>query len=212
MNKRGFLEGSEMAHDVQHAARQRPDLVVRGEQLPARQRPVPVRPAVLEQRFARACRRACISFYLRNMYQENRWSSRAASRSPARRSTCGGSGCRPISSRRARTTSRRGAPPIAARSCCAGRTASCSPRRGTSPALSTRRTAASTATGSIATCRRNLRQWFAGATEIAGSWWPDWHRWVTALDKRQVKARVPGDGKLTPIEDAPGSYVKVQAS
>ena len=54
--------------------------------------------------------------------------------------------------------------------------------------------------------------WFAGATEIAGSWWPDWHRWITALDKRQVKARVPGDGKLAPIEDAPGSYVKVKAS
>jgi len=52
--------------------------------------------------------------------------------------------------------------------------------------------------------------WFAGATEIAGSWWPDWHRWVSALDKRMVKARVPGDGKLAPVEDAPGSYVKVQ--
>jgi polyhydroxyalkanoate synthase subunit PhaC len=51
--------------------------------------------------------------------------------------------------------------------------------------------------------------WFAGATEIAGSWWPGWQRWVTALDKRQVKARVPGDGKLVPLEDAPGSYVKV---
>jgi polyhydroxyalkanoate synthase subunit PhaC len=51
--------------------------------------------------------------------------------------------------------------------------------------------------------------WFLGATEIAGSWWPDWHRWITAHDKRQVKARVPGDGKLAPIEDAPGSYVKV---
>jgi polyhydroxyalkanoate synthase len=53
--------------------------------------------------------------------------------------------------------------------------------------------------------------WFHGATEIAGSWWPDWQRWVTALGKEQVKARVPGDGKLTPIEDAPGSYVKVRA-
>jgi polyhydroxyalkanoate synthase len=51
--------------------------------------------------------------------------------------------------------------------------------------------------------------WFHGATEIAGSWWPDWQRWITALDKRMVKARVPGDGKLAPIEDAPGSYVKV---
>ena len=54
--------------------------------------------------------------------------------------------------------------------------------------------------------------WFAGATEIAGSWWPDWQRWITALDKRQVKARVPGDGRLQPIEDAPGGYVKVRAT
>jgi polyhydroxyalkanoate synthase len=54
--------------------------------------------------------------------------------------------------------------------------------------------------------------WFKGATEIAGSWWPDWHRWVSALAKDQVPARVPGDGKLKPIEDAPGSYVKVRLS
>jgi len=54
--------------------------------------------------------------------------------------------------------------------------------------------------------------WFKGATEIAGSWWPDWHRWVSALAKEQVPARVPGDGKLKPIEDAPGSYVKVRLS
>jgi polyhydroxyalkanoate synthase len=54
--------------------------------------------------------------------------------------------------------------------------------------------------------------WFHGATEIAGSWWPDWQRWVSALGKETVKARVPGDGKLTPIEDAPGSYVRVRAS
>ena len=52
--------------------------------------------------------------------------------------------------------------------------------------------------------------WFHGATEIAGSGWPDWQRWVTALGKEQVPARVPGEGKLTPIEDAPGSYVKVR--
>jgi polyhydroxyalkanoate synthase len=51
--------------------------------------------------------------------------------------------------------------------------------------------------------------WLAGATEIAGSWWPDWQRWITALDNRKVKARVPGDRKLPVLEDAPGSYVKV---
>jgi polyhydroxyalkanoate synthase len=54
--------------------------------------------------------------------------------------------------------------------------------------------------------------WFKGATEIAGSWWPDWHRWVSSYGKEQVKARVPGDGKLKPIEDAPGSYVQVRLS
>ena len=55
-------------------------------------------------------------------------------------------------------------------------------------------------------------EWFKGATEIAGSWWPDWQRWVTALAKEQVPARVPGEGKLKPIEDAPGSYVQVRLS
>ncbi len=45
-------------------------------------------------------------------------------------------------------------------------------------------------------------EWFAAATEIGGSWWPDWHRWVSTRDL--VRARAPGDG----IEAAPGSYVK----
>ncbi|MBX5472568.1 MAG: class I poly(R)-hydroxyalkanoic acid synthase [Acetobacteraceae bacterium] len=53
-------------------------------------------------------------------------------------------------------------------------------------------------------------EWLAGATEIAGSWWPDWHRWIKELDPTEVTARVPGEGKLKPIEDAPGSYVRVQ--
>ncbi len=52
--------------------------------------------------------------------------------------------------------------------------------------------------------------WFQGATEMAGSWWPDWQRWILASGKAQVAARQPGDRKLTPIEDAPGSYVKVR--
>jgi len=55
-------------------------------------------------------------------------------------------------------------------------------------------------------------QWFEGATEIGGSWWPDWQRWILNLDNAKVPARIPGKGKLKAIEDAPGSYVKVQAS
>jgi polyhydroxyalkanoate synthase len=54
-------------------------------------------------------------------------------------------------------------------------------------------------------------EWFRGATEMAGSWWPDWHRWVVAHGKEMVPARPPGSGRLAPIEDAPGSYVKVRA-
>ncbi len=52
--------------------------------------------------------------------------------------------------------------------------------------------------------------WFEGATEVAGSWWPDWQRWVTGLDKTMVPARIPGEG-LQVIEAAPGSYVTVRA-
>jgi polyhydroxyalkanoate synthase len=52
--------------------------------------------------------------------------------------------------------------------------------------------------------------WLAGATELAGSWWPDWQRWILSHDKAQVAARTPGDGKLPALEDAPGSFVKVR--
>jgi polyhydroxyalkanoate synthase len=53
--------------------------------------------------------------------------------------------------------------------------------------------------------------WLASATEHPGSWWPDWHKWLSAKSGPRVPARRPGDGKLKPIEDAPGSYVKVMA-
>jgi polyhydroxyalkanoate synthase len=53
--------------------------------------------------------------------------------------------------------------------------------------------------------------WFKGATELAGSWWPDWQRWVAAQDKAMVAARIPGEGGLPALADAPGEYVKVQA-
>jgi polyhydroxyalkanoate synthase len=45
---------------------------------------------------------------------------------------------------------------------------------------------------------------------MAGSWWPDWHRWILASSRDQVPARQPGDCDLAVIEDAPGSYVKVR--
>jgi polyhydroxyalkanoate synthase len=56
----------------------------------------------------------------------------------------------------------------------------------------------------------NLDRWLSKAKEHAGSWWPDWFEWIKAQDATEVPARQPGGGKLAPIEDAPGSYVKVR--
>ena len=51
-------------------------------------------------------------------------------------------------------------------------------------------------------------QWFEGATQHPGSWWDDWQAWMDARNAgEKVPARVPGDGKLKVLEDAPGSYV-----
>jgi polyhydroxyalkanoate synthase len=55
----------------------------------------------------------------------------------------------------------------------------------------------------------DAEEWLAGATQQAGSWWPEWQRWVSEFSGGEVKARKPGDGKLKPLEPAPGSYVKV---
>ena len=53
-------------------------------------------------------------------------------------------------------------------------------------------------------------EWLEGATSHPGSWWNDWREWVRPLMGEEVPARIPGEGKLPVIEDAPGSYVKVR--
>ena len=53
--------------------------------------------------------------------------------------------------------------------------------------------------------------WLKKAKETPGSWWPDWQAWIAKQAKEQVPARKPGSRKYKPIEDAPGSYVKVQS-
>ena len=58
---------------------------------------------------------------------------------------------------------------------------------------------------------KTLDAFIEGATEHKGSWWPDWLTWLRTQDPETVAAggaRIPGKGKLKPIEDAPGSYVK----
>ena len=55
-------------------------------------------------------------------------------------------------------------------------------------------------------------EWLSTAKQHPGSWWPSWEKWMTQYAGGSVPARKPGDGKLKPIEDAPGSYVLVKAS
>jgi polyhydroxyalkanoate synthase len=54
-------------------------------------------------------------------------------------------------------------------------------------------------------------EWLVTATAVPDSWWPVWERWVAQYAGGEVSARHPGDSKLKPIEDAPGSYVKMRA-
>jgi polyhydroxyalkanoate synthase subunit PhaC len=54
-------------------------------------------------------------------------------------------------------------------------------------------------------------RWLESAEETAGSWWPHWQAWVEARDAEKVPARAVGGGALSPLGDAPGTYVLVRA-
>ena len=56
-----------------------------------------------------------------------------------------------------------------------------------------------------------LAEWLKGAREHKGSWWPDWREWLQSIEGEQVPARAVGTAELPPLEDAPGSYVRVRA-
>jgi polyhydroxyalkanoate synthase len=57
----------------------------------------------------------------------------------------------------------------------------------------------------------SLADWLKGAQEHKGSWWPDWRQWLQSIDPEEVAARAVGTGALGPMEEAPGSYVRVRA-
>lgn len=53
----------------------------------------------------------------------------------------------------------------------------------------------------------NPDEWLASARDEAGSWWPDWHKWLKQHSaKTLVAGRVPGEGKPDTLENAPGTY------
>lgn len=55
-------------------------------------------------------------------------------------------------------------------------------------------------------------KWFENAQQNDGSWWEDWGKWMKRRTGGQVPARIPGDGKLKAIEQAPGNYVKIRVA
>ncbi len=58
----------------------------------------------------------------------------------------------------------------------------------------------------------SIEDWQAEAVERPGSWWPAWREWLVEKSGPKVAARDPAKGPLKPIEDAPGSYVKVRSA
>ena len=58
----------------------------------------------------------------------------------------------------------------------------------------------------------DAQSWLDGATEHAGSWWPDWAAWLKSHAGGQVVApRAYGSRSFKAIEPAPGRYVKAKA-
>jgi len=54
--------------------------------------------------------------------------------------------------------------------------------------------------------------WLAGATEQAGSWWPEWATFLAEnAGKKQSAPKAAGNKKYKAIEAAPGRYVMVKA-
>ena len=57
----------------------------------------------------------------------------------------------------------------------------------------------------------DAQEWFASATEHAGSWWTEWAKFLAANGGKQVAApKKLGNAQYKPIEPAPGRYVKVK--
>ncbi|MDQ1185904.1 class I poly(R)-hydroxyalkanoic acid synthase [Agrobacterium cavarae] len=53
----------------------------------------------------------------------------------------------------------------------------------------------------------DFEEWQQQSSVHTGSWWPHWQNWLEAQSGEKVWARIPGDGRLTPLCDAPGTYV-----
>jgi poly[(R)-3-hydroxyalkanoate] polymerase subunit PhaC len=55
--------------------------------------------------------------------------------------------------------------------------------------------------------------WFDAAEERPGSWWPDWNVWLKRYSEGVIPAPdKPGNAQYSPIEPAPGRYVKEKSN
>jgi polyhydroxyalkanoate synthase len=55
-------------------------------------------------------------------------------------------------------------------------------------------------------------EWMAGATEVKGSWWPEWAKFLAENGGKEVAPpSQPGNARYQPVEAAPGRYVKARA-
>ncbi len=59
-------------------------------------------------------------------------------------------------------------------------------------------------------CPAHSDDWLKNAVYRPGSWWPAWMEWMKLYTGDKVAARQPGDNGPV-IEDAPGSYVRIRA-
>ncbi|MCA1768563.1 MAG: poly-beta-hydroxybutyrate polymerase, partial [Halomonas sp.] len=50
--------------------------------------------------------------------------------------------------------------------------------------------------------------WLQKTPEQEGSWWPAWQEWLASHSSGKVAPPGLGSERYTPLEDAPGSYVR----
>ena len=167
MSKKGYLDGSRDGRHLQHAARQRPDLVVRRQQLPDGQGALPVRPAVLERRRDAHAGGDAHLLPAQHVPEEPAGAAGRARASTTCRSTCARSRSRSTCSPARKTTSRPPSRSTRRRSSSPARCASCWRARATSPASSIRRAAKKYQHWLNETAKNppTLDEWQAGATE-----------------------------------------------
>ena len=151
------------------------------------------------------------SFYLRKCYHENvlvepGGVSLGGVPIDLRRIDCRSTGSRPR-----RTISRPGRAPTPRPSSITATSGSCWPGRGTSPAWSTRRPRASTATGSTTRCRPDPEAWFAGASTTTAPGGPTGRVGTRPSPATRCRPRARRRRAAACSRTLPGHYVRTRA-